>query len=386
MFTLALLDFLQTSAAAAALAELAAQPDLQTGTLRLITWLRRTFAPDEAAVLLETARLRRRAEAKFGVWARHMFFTADALEQASHPLVTRFCRQVSQPTVMDFCCGIGTDSIAFSLQGTDVTGIDADPVRVAMARLNSAAVGAAAAFSVRDVCQTIDTPAAIFFDPGRREDGRRVFHVEQYQPPLSSLRQWRSPEILVKLAPGVDLAEVAAYRGNITFISVDAELKEALLRLSSDAHGVPSAVVIHKETAHRYTAAALRPSVPVADPQAFLVEPDPAIIRAGLVQDVASDLGGYLLDETIAYFTTPSLPHDPAVRAWPILDWMPFNLKKLRQYLRERRIGQVIVKKRGSAIAPEELMPQLKLAGDRKCVLVLTRLRGAPVALICAHL
>jgi SAM-dependent methyltransferase len=383
MFTLALLDFLQTPAAAAALAELAEQTDLEAGTLRLITGLRRTFAPEEAAALLETARLRRKADAKFGALAQQMFFTADALEQSSHPLVTRFCRQVSQPAVLDYCCGIGTDSIAFALQGMDVTGVDADPVRVAMARLNSAAAGADARFVVGDVREPVATPAAIFFDPGRRENGRRVFHVEQYSPPLSALKQWQSPEILVKLAPGVDLAELRDYRGDITFVSVDGELKEALLRLSAGGRGAAGAVVIQGQIAYRYHPDDLRPVVPVADPQAFLVEPDAAIMRAGLVQDVAARMGGCLLDETIAYFTTPSLPVDPAVRAWRVVDWMPFQLKKLRQYLRERRIGHVTVKKRGSAITPESLLPQLKLAGDNSCVLALTRLRGAQVVIIC---
>ena len=55
------------------------------------------------------------------------------------------------------------------------------------------------------------------------------------------------------------------------------------------------------------------------------------------------------------------------------LDWMPFNLKRLRATLRERNVGQVTVKKRGSALSPEELIAKLKLKGDNSRVLALTR-------------
>jgi hypothetical protein len=62
---------------------------------------------------------------------------------------------------------------------------------------------------------------------------------------------------------------------------------------------------------------------------------------------------------------------------------MPFNLKKLRAYLRERNVGAVTVKKRGTAVTPEVLIPQLKLKGDESRTLVLTRCRSKQVVIIC---
>jgi hypothetical protein len=63
---------------------------------------------------------------------------------------------------------------------------------------------------------------------------------------------------------------------------------------------------------------------------------------------------------------------------------MPFQLKRLRTYLRDHRIGQVTVKKRGVAITPEELINRLKLAGSESRTLVLTRCAGKPVVLVCS--
>jgi hypothetical protein len=72
-----------------------------------------------------------------------------------------------------------------------------------------------------------------------------------------------------------------------------------------------------------------------------------------------------------------------AARAWQLIDWMPFNLKRLRTYLREHNIGRVTIKKRGSPIAPEELTAKLNLKGDKSCTLVLTRCNGQPIVMIC---
>jgi hypothetical protein len=63
---------------------------------------------------------------------------------------------------------------------------------------------------------------------------------------------------------------------------------------------------------------------------------------------------------------------------------MPFNLKKLRAYLRERNVGRVTVKKRGSPLTPEELIAKLKLpGGGEERIVVLTHVRNQPAVLIC---
>ena len=101
------------------------------------------------------------------------------------------------------------------------------------------------------------------------------------------------------------------------------------------------------------------------------------------MQDVAAALNGTMLDPTIAYLCTDTLPQTPWVRTWRVHDWMPFNLKKLRAHLREYNIGRVTVKKRGFPMTPEELQSALKLKGKAACTLVCTRYNGDPVVLIC---
>jgi hypothetical protein len=115
----------------------------------------------------------------------------------------------------------------------------------------------------------------------------------------------------------------------------------------------------------------------------WLYEPDGAVIRAHLVAEVAEELeGSGLIDETIAYVTADELRPVPYASAYEITDVLPFGLKRLRALVRERGIGVAVIKKRGSAIEPEDLRNKLRLDGPNTCVIFLTRVAGAPSMLL----
>jgi hypothetical protein len=109
-----------------------------------------------------------------------------------------------------------------------------------------------------------------------------------------------------------------------------------------------------------------------------------AVIRAHLVAEVAADLGGGLVDETIAYITADELRPTPYASAYEITDRLPFNVKKLKALLREREVGVLTVKKRGSAVEPEELRRKAlpKQHGRNSATVFLTRVAGAPTMLL----
>ena len=389
MLTLELLAALQSQVAQAALAALVGEDLGDAQTLRLLTRLRRDFVPELAGAVLEQARLRQRGQAKFGADAAALFYTADGLEQASDPLVRRYrALKLAGTRVIDAGCGIGADSLAFAAAGCRVLGLDLDPVRVAIAQHNAAQLGLSdrVRFQVHDLRTGLPEAAeAIFFDPARRDAaGRRIHDVEAYEPPLSLMRQWQADRILAKLSPGVDLSQLQTYPGLLEFISVAGDLKEALLWLNES--GGRRATLLSETDTLNWQAEDIPPRS-LSVPLAWLVEPDPALLRAGLVQQVAAAFDGYLLDETIAYFTCAEKPRSAWLRAWRILDWMPFHMKRLRSALREQDVGQITVKKRGSPLTPEELTRQLRLKGGTQSrTLVLTRHAGNPIVLICADL
>jgi hypothetical protein len=119
---------------------------------------------------------------------------------------------------------------------------------------------------------------------------------------------------------------------------------------------------------------------PVGDVGRFLLEPDGAVIRAHLVAEVCDLVDGRLLDATIAYVTADSAVPTPFGRWYEVLDVLPFSLKRLRERL--RGVGAVTIKKRGTAVEPEQLRRQLKLSGTGEATVVLTRARGTQIAIV----
>jgi hypothetical protein len=121
----------------------------------------------------------------------------------------------------------------------------------------------------------------------------------------------------------------------------------------------------------------------LGEPLEYLYEPDPAIIRAGLVAELGGQLGASQLDPDIAYLSAEQVTQSPFARVWKVENWFPFSLKRLREYLRERKVGQITVKKRGSPLQPEDLIRMLRLSGDEQRVVFLTHLIGAPIVIVC---
>jgi hypothetical protein len=100
------------------------------------------------------------------------------------------------------------------------------------------------------------------------------------------------------------------------------------------------------------------------------------------VTNLGEILGARQLDPQIAYLTADRYIETPFARAWPVLDWMPFQLKRLRAYLRERGIGEVTIKKRGSPLEPDELREALRLSGSGRGTIFLTQVEGKPVVIL----
>jgi hypothetical protein len=383
------LAFLDSDAGTALLDHLAEADLSEAAILPLLTRLRKRYPAAIAGAALEQARLRRTAVSKFGAQAAHLFFTRDGLEQASDPLARAYrADRIGPGHLIDAACGLGADGLTYAASGPDrrVTGIDRDPLRVAIAQVNARRLGldGRAVFLVGDVTVELPLGDAIFFDPARRDAaGRRLHHVEAYQPPLSTVRRWRTRPLIVKLSPGVALDQMAEYGGRLEFLSAGGDLKEALLWLEGDDTPLTRrAVLLRPDGPLSWDAPAVEPEPVISAPRGWLIEPDPALIRAGLVRPAGAAWGAAQLDETIAYLTADVPPVTPWARAWRIHDWLPFNLHRLRAALRARGVGRVTVKQRGWSGTPEALIRALKLSGGHEALVVVTRLRGDLIALI----
>lgn len=349
--------------------------------------LRRTHPDaDRTAAALTQVQLRRRAVAKFGELAPRMYFTADALEQATRLRVAehRAARLAAAApgAVVDLGCGIGGDLVATARAGLTAAGVDLDPVRVAVAGANLDALGLAGATLVADAT-TVEVSAfgAAYADPARRGARGRVFDADGWTPPwpwVLALLGGSTPSV-VKVAPGIPhslLPDVEA-----EWVSDRGEVKEAALWSPRLATCRRRATVLGERGLATLTDED-DPGAGVRELGDYLHEPDGAVIRAGLVTAVAAAVEGGLLDEHIAYVTGDAAVRTPFARSYRVLEELPYREKQLRAALHERGIGRLAIKKRGVDIVPEQLRRRLSLSGDAEGTLVLTRVAGRGTALL----
>lgn len=355
--------------------------------LSVVSELRRRHDRPVAAAIYETALLRVRAAAKFDD-PSSMLFDREALEQATPQAIARRRAEtisgVRPGLVVDLGCGIGGDAIELS-RVADVVGVDLDPARLRLARHNVRVAGGGFRFDPVRADSLGLAPfrcGVAFADPARRRSGRRLRGLDSYLPPVPALlERWRghADSIMVKVAPGITDAEIPD-GASVEWISLDGDLREATVVVGD----------LRSESAR--TATVLPAGLSISGPEPsdlpvtpigpWILEPDDAVIRAGLVRVLASLVGAALIDPEIAYLTADGPVEHPMLTAYPVDEVMPFNLKRLRRRLAELQVGIVTIKKRGSPLTPEELRRRLRLHGDRSATILLTLVDGSPMVAI----
>lgn len=372
--------------AAALAAAVTLRPNEQTRLSALAT-LRKRFAPEIAAVVLETVLLRHKAVAKF-THAERLFFTREALEMASGEVVAKYRaeRFNAFPAVGDFGCGIGADTLALAAVA-HVHAIDRDELLTAIttANVNAMELGDRATVRTADLLADPlpDVPAA-FADPGRRSEGRRFLSLADYLPAPADLLR-RLPvgfPIAFKLAPGVDVAEVDAFDGEAEFLSHDGELKECVLWLNALRTTRRRATVLTAAGPHTLagdTALFVTNAEPI---RGVLLDPNAAVVRAGLVPLLGQQLDASGTDFTVQMLTTDVIPETPFATAYRVEVVLPADVRTVAAELRKRNVGRITPLMRGSLLNAEEFVKGLKLKGNEHRHLILTREVGRQVAVV----
>jgi hypothetical protein len=357
--------------------------------LALSASLRREYPAELVAAALTQHALRASARAKFSR-AGDMLFTRAGLEQASSELTARHAadRFDDLPLVADLCCGIGGNLAGLAQAPSRlVVGIDSDLPTLEFARHNVAvcAPGAQAGFVLADVTQVpLRDADAVFIDPARR-DNRGRLRAGQYRPPLGwCLRLTDAVErVCIKAAPGLR-RELVPRGWETEFVAVGRDLKEALLWSPGLATGSTSrATVLPSGDSLAGTAA--HPA-PLAPPGAYVLDPSPAVTRAGLVANLAELTGTWQIDPMIAFLSSDEPARTPFARTLRVLESAPWHEKKFGRRLRELGIGSADIRRRGLAGDVSRIHHRLGLQGPGAATIVLTRVADQPWGLICEPL
>jgi hypothetical protein len=354
-------------------------------TMALTEQLQRDgHSPALVAAALTQSRLRAAAQAKFGPFAGGMLFTPTGLEQATRlPVAARHAQRFASAgitRVADLGCGIGADSMAMAGLDREVLAVEQDEVTAAIATVNLRHWPEATVLHQDAMATDLSSVQGAFVDPSRRAtSGRRLLDPRAGSPPLSFVHELagRLPAVGMKTAPGIPHNLVPA-GAEAQWISVDGDVVEAGLWFGALAReGVRrSALVLDSAGGGAEVSDGGMVNAEVGPVGGFLYEPDGAVIRSGLVAQVASAVEGRLIDRSIAYVTADHLTHTPLARCYAVDEVFGFQLKALRTWMRDRGVGKLTIKKRGTAVEPEQLRKQLRLSGDNEATIVLTRVAG----------
>ena len=400
MITLEHLDHLQRPAGERLLAEIRERDPHPATLLVVSTHLRKAFPPDLVAAALTMHELRFRAAVKF-TRAEQMWLTRAGLEQATTEAIARHrARRFSGFAAMaDLCCGIGGDLIALAGGHRDrsILAVDHDPVHLRMAVANAEVYGVREGIESREAdVRTVDLTGidAVFIDPARRtERGRTATGASE--PPIDwcvGLAQ-RIPGVGIKTAPGIP-HDLVPPGWSLEMIALGADLKEAVLwspamvcdSAQAAARAAAIATVIRDDGVHTLHAVAGDP-VPVRAPVPgdVLYDPNPAVTRAGLVEDLARTLDATMIDGRIAFLVGERVRPTPFARALRVVASEPWNEKALRTRLRALGAGPLDIRRRGLAGDVDAIAKRLRTgtSGDRPVTIAMTRVADRPWAVIC---
>ena len=354
------------------LAEIEARTGLETD-LALGTRLRRDHPPELVAAAVTQHALRLRAHRKLGDDAARMYFTHDSLEQATRATVARArARRLAAAdvaAVVDLGCGIGGDLVAFARAGLRVRGVERDSVRAAIARANLGALGLDGEVVEADLADIEPLSDEVpFLDPARRDGHGRVFDPAAMTPPWDVVARFLVRPAVVKTLPGIPHG-LLPDGVEAQWVSDGGDLVEACL------WGPGLATATRRATALPSGAEIVGLGDPgdVGEVGGWLHEPDDAVIRAGLVGELATRMGGRLVDAHLAYITTDKERADPLARSFRVVEELPYREKPMRAALAAHDVGTLTVKKRGVDVVPEQLVKRLKLKGAQSATVILAR-------------
>ena len=391
------LEFLLTDAGGALL-EAAAGLDFSRANAVASTAALRRVDPVHAAAAIDVVTARARAAGRLR-GAQDMLLTGEAVQQATAwPVAALRARRLSGRDVHDVTCSVGAELAELVRTADRVVGSDLDPVRARMAAHNVPG----ALVCVADALAPPTRDTVVVADPARRAGGRRIHDPARLSPPLPALLETvAARDHVLKCAPGLDTS-LLDHRGEVEVVSLDGSVREACLWSEGLSGGVGRrATVVRTGPAGQpgpwgepvITAEGVAVHVEEVtdgddddvdvdgEPERFIVDPDGAVVRAGLVRHWARRHGLRQLDSRIAHLTGARIP--AGYSGFEVLRRCRLDRRELRRVLRDLDCGSLEILVRGVDVDPDVLRRSLALRGSRPLALVVTRIERSAVVLVC---
>ncbi len=332
--------------------------------------------------------LRHRAGPRFSR-AERMWFDRTGLEQSTSELVAAWKARRFSGEVVDICSGIGGDSLALA-QVASVISIDRVHARGMCLAWNAEVYEVADRIEVRTATAEVSDAAGrlVHIDPDRRAGVRgRSLRIEDLQPSPEFLRELR----LRARGGAIKLSPASNFRGafddcEVELVSAHGECKEATAWFG-ELRGEDSVRATVAATGETLSGDLSWDMAPVAAPRRFVLDPDPALVRSGLLDRFCLDNNVQRLDAEEEYLTCDDVPESGFVSGkFEVTAILPHETRTIRRYLREHGVGRVEIKARRIPTDVEKLRRDLKLRGADAATLLVARVDGHAKILVANRL
>ncbi|MFT7516810.1 MAG: hypothetical protein ACI84O_000595 [Myxococcota bacterium] len=346
-----------------------------------------------AGAMMDLRGLRQRGAHKFEL-GQDMFFTKALLEQASSHPVARYRTQrfldAGFTKVIDACCGCGSDAIIMAQAGIEVDAYDINEITTIFATKNAEVCGVADKLTVHcaDSTETDLGDGPIMLDPARRKGSKRIINPEQWSPSpdkISEIINSHSAACL-KLSPATDvkiLLELFPKPDEIEIISYRGEAKEMVFWYGKLATAVERRATILPD-ADTYYGDEQAQAETADEIGSYIFDPNPALVRAGLVGKLAAELDLKNIDPHIGYLTGSKQLSNPFLSCLKVLGVEAFDPRKVRVLMREHKVKSIQVRKRGISESPASITKRFlpKSYGDKHCTFIATRVGDRHIGIL----
>jgi SAM-dependent methyltransferase len=348
--------------------------------LRVQAGLRKRFDAElvRAALSVHEARVR---AADLLPRPADLWLTRTALEQSTAWEVAQHksLRFPRGSKIFDLCCGIGVDATALTHRGP-VTAVDISPAMCLRCEWNSETWHAdrQLATECRDVSGTDWSEDLVHADPDRRAGrDRAVRRLEQYQPDLEWMQHLSTNAAggALKLGPASNFLQ-KFHDCEIELISLNGECREATVWFGGLSTGQPfRATSLPSGEFLAGNPLSFR-GLLAESVGKFLYDPDPAVVRAGLVDALCEERGLARLDLEEEYLTSEELVETALAVPFRVSTVLPNSMRQLRQRLRDRPSRFYEVKCRRIPIDAAAVQRSLPRGDGDPCTILFTRCGG----------
>ena len=327
-------------------------------------------------------KLRHRAKDKFSL-AEKMFFTADGQEQSTGEKIAEYIagRFGEGLNIVDLTCSIG-GNLVYLAQKNNLTAVDQNEANLFCAQKNAEVYGVAG--KIKFVLgqaeeNLISGTDAFFMDPERAREGRsKTKSILNSSPNLAVML----PEMLkitknigIKISPAFDYAEIKKLPEipEVEIISEDNVCKVAMLWFGKYKTSQRRATMFIRDEKYSLGDNEKKIVSPLAESlSTFVYEPNKAIIKAHLLDEVCEEFSLKKLNPQIAYLTGEKLPQNKDIfRALRVITFDKYSLKNVQKIIKEQGVEKGNIISRGFPVSNEDLYKKRLLIDGLNCNLKL---------------